>query len=118
MITGFSVQSRQLSIIGHDEKSSRLYVAFFAKNGNYPFYEYQNISKGLFEQLVKADSRGSFFIKQIKNDPTRYQFTKMNVAPAAFFGKIEDVANYGAKKLPAFDPSAYEINSSNCAWCW
>lgn len=65
--------SSQIAQLGHDAASSTMRVVF--TNGS--IYEYANVSRELFEELLAAPSVGSHFSKVIKKNPSTYPFTKI-----------------------------------------
>lgn len=67
------VVSSQISQLGHDAVSSTMRVVF--TNGS--TYEYANVSRELFEELLAAPSVGSHFSKVIKKNHGTYPFTKI-----------------------------------------
>lgn len=67
------VVSSQIAQIGHDAKLNLMRVVF--TNGS--TYEYANVSRELFEELLAAPSVGSHFSKVIKKNQTTYPFTKI-----------------------------------------
>lgn len=67
------VVSSQIAQLGHDAVSSMMHVVF--TNGS--TYEYANVSRELFEELLAAPSVGSHFSKVVKKNPTTYPFAKI-----------------------------------------
>ena len=108
--------------VGHDEQSSKLIVAFLPNaNGAVAIYEYSNVDQTLFKQLVDASSRGSFFINNIKNNPTVYPFQRITNGLASTFLEILPIEQYGIKKT-SIDQQWFDLMSSvkinNTSWCW
>jgi hypothetical protein len=68
------VSSSQIEAMGHNEERSILRVKF-VKGG---LYEYQNVSKEVFDSIMSADSVGSTFHKMVKSNPTTYPYTKIS----------------------------------------
>jgi hypothetical protein len=73
------VQSSQISEIGYDKESQTLAVRFNGF-GDKPgrLYHYSNVSPELFAQFEGADSKGSFFIRNIKPNPGKYPYEKID----------------------------------------
>ncbi|WP_039912985.1 KTSC domain-containing protein [Cellvibrio mixtus] len=57
------VSSTNIASIGYDEGTDTLEVEFL--NGS--VYQYYNISKEMYDQLMQAGSKGQFFNAYIKN---------------------------------------------------
>ena len=57
------VSSSNIASIGYDEGTDTLEVEFL--NGS--VYQYYNISKEMYDQLMRAGSKGQFFNAYIKN---------------------------------------------------
>ncbi len=64
------VDSSMLAAVGYDEKSKTLEVEF--NHGG--VYRYKKVSKKVFEDLFNADSVGSYFNQNIRDD---YDYTKV-----------------------------------------
>jgi hypothetical protein len=58
-----SVASSNISSIGYDEPAQTLEVEF--KDGS--VYQYYNVQRALYEQLMQAGSKGQFLHYNIKN---------------------------------------------------
>ena len=58
-----AVRSRDLAIIGYDQDSKMLEVAF--KNGG--VYHYREVPEGVFQSLLKSPSHGLYFNQFIKD---------------------------------------------------
>lgn len=74
------VQSSQLAEIGYDEDSKTLAIRF---NGRHDepkgrLYHYSGVEPETFEALKNAESKGSFFIRNIKPNPGRYPYKKID----------------------------------------
>jgi hypothetical protein len=67
------VNSSQINAIGYAAATKTLQIEF--KGGS--LYEYANVPPDLFEEFAKAPSIGSFFYKNIKNDPVKYPYVKL-----------------------------------------
>ena len=67
------VVSSNITAVGHDPLTSTLRIQFNSGVS----YDYQNVPSTLHNNLITADSIGSFFSKQIKSNPTAYPFTKV-----------------------------------------
>lgn len=65
------VESSNIAAIGHNPQTSILHVQF--KGGK--TYEYKNVNTELFQQLLTAESIGSFFAKNIKSAPGVYPYS-------------------------------------------
>lgn len=65
-----NVDSSMLKSVGFDEKKKILEVEF--NHGG--IYEYYNVEKKTFDDLVNADSLGRYFINSIKDD---YDYTQI-----------------------------------------
>lgn len=57
-----TVESSNIASVGYEDKDKTLYVRF--KSGK--IYSYDQVERALFEKLLKADSKGKFFNKEIK----------------------------------------------------
>lgn len=66
-ITLAAVVSSQLLAIGHDAPSSTLAIQFADKDGQTSVYQYANFPAEKFAEFQAAESKGSFFIHQVKN---------------------------------------------------
>lgn len=82
MITRTPVTSSNLAEVGYGEDSRTLEVLF--TNGGH--YVYANVPPELHQQLMAAESIGSFFAQHIRSHPELYPFTKLepdtSAAPA------------------------------------
>jgi len=65
-----SVSSSNIASIGYDSRSQTLEIEFHSGG----IYQYYNVSKSLYEDLMRASSHGSFFHENIKG---RYGDTKI-----------------------------------------
>lgn len=65
------VSSSNLAAVGYDEESSTLRVEFL--NGT--SYEYYNVPKEVFEDLLNAGSKGQYFNANIKKGG--YPYSKL-----------------------------------------
>ena len=59
----YSVASSNISAVGYDEQFETLEVEFL--NGS--IYQYYNVPRNLYEQLMQAGSKGRFLNTYIKN---------------------------------------------------
>lgn len=66
------VVSSQMKEVEYDTETKQLIVTF--TNG--VKYSYEDVPKLVFKDLVEADSVGSFFIKNIKNNKD-YKYSKI-----------------------------------------
>ena len=57
-----SVESSNLSRVRHDENSNTLEIEFIGSN----VYQYFDVPKVIYDELLKADSKGKYFHSQIK----------------------------------------------------
>ena len=64
------VESTMIKEAGYDEATQVLTVKFV--NGD-EVYEYKNVPKTVYDELMAAESKGSYFAKNIKG---RYEFVK------------------------------------------
>ncbi|MCF6205295.1 MAG: KTSC domain-containing protein [Sulfurovum sp.] len=70
MIELQEVESSMLAEVGYDAESSRLVVRFTRG----PLYEYLDVPLSVWEDLLGADSVGSFFSNFIRNE---YTYSKL-----------------------------------------
>ena len=66
----YSVASSNINAIGYDEQSETLEVEFL--NGT--IYQYYNVPKNMFDQLMSETSKGRFLNTYIKN---AYPFSRV-----------------------------------------
>ena len=78
-ITMKDVKSSQIEAVGYDATSETLAIRF--KGGS--VYYYSNVSQGIHDDMVKAESVGAFFGKHIKPHADRYPFKKQVVEKTA-----------------------------------
>ena len=64
------VESTMIKEAGYDEATQVLTVKFV--NGD-EIYEYKNVPKSVYDELMAAESKGSYFAKNIKG---KYEFEK------------------------------------------
>lgn len=57
------VASSNISSIGYDEQAQTLEVEFHGGS----IYQYYNVTRAIFDQLMQAPSKGQFLAYQIKN---------------------------------------------------
>ena len=57
------VSSTNISEIGYDEKKETLEIKFLSGS----IYQYYNLQKNIYEELMRAGSKGQFFNRYIKN---------------------------------------------------
>ena len=70
------IESSQLHAIGYDPASQTLAIEFNSNHDKLT-YEYPNCKPELYEALLAAESKGSFFYKQVKtNWPTADDFVR------------------------------------------
>ena len=65
------VKSSNLDWIAYDEKNKNLYISF---KSNKSLYIYFDVSKDIFEDLFKADSKGKFFWAKVRD---KYKYQKL-----------------------------------------
>lgn len=65
-----SVVSSNLAEVGYDEETKILRIAF--RSG--AVYDYRNVPRRVYDDLLTADSVGQYFHQNIRND---YAFTKI-----------------------------------------
>lgn len=78
-MSGVKVASSNLDEVEYDEAVCRLTVSF--KNGS--AYAYANVPKSVYEQMLKADSVGSYLAKHIRD---KYASVKVRGATPAAAG--------------------------------
>jgi ABC-type arginine transport system ATPase subunit len=64
------VESSLIKEIGYDAATQVLTVTFVDQEG---VYEYQKVPESVYKELVAAESKGSFFVKSIKD---KFEFVK------------------------------------------
>ena len=57
------VKSKDILSVGYDERIRTLEIEF--RSGG--IYEYTRVPKDVYEELMKANSKGTYFAKAIKN---------------------------------------------------
>ncbi len=78
-----AVESSQIAAIGHDPETNTLAIQFKNKGGPGATYHYDNVDVELFDRFRNADSKGTFFGKEIKADAKAYPFTRIAEPPKA-----------------------------------
>jgi len=68
-----NVKSRMIKSIGYSESESVLIVEF--KKG-FNIYHYYDVPKNIYDDLIKADSVGKYFLDHVKN---KYECNKVSV---------------------------------------
>jgi hypothetical protein len=76
------VKSSNMSTVEYDKKEKELIVKF--TNDADTSYVYKGVEEDVFNNLLKAESKGSFFHKQIK---TKYKWDKMKFRKEALILK-------------------------------
>lgn len=71
-----TVSSNNVDKVGYDEAKKVLGIVF--TSAPYLVYEYQNVPKTVFTNLMKASSIGGYLHEHVKN---KYPFRKRNAAP-------------------------------------
>lgn len=78
------VDSSQIVSVGHDAATNTLEIEFRNNSGKdqeprpNSVYQYKNVDIALHEQLVGAESVGSFFYRHIKPFKEKYPYTKIS----------------------------------------
>lgn len=90
----FKVKSSQIEAIGRDAETDTMEVEFKGKNGN-SVYRYDNITVGIYTDLICAESIGSHFGKVIKANPDRFPFKRIS-GPESKPVPTEEVETPGA----------------------
>lgn len=77
-----AVSSSQLAAIGHDPDTNTLAIRFNGK-GDKPgsLYHYDNFTAYQFAELTSAESKGSYFIRNVKNNPA-HPYRRVEEKPA------------------------------------
>lgn len=63
------VESSQFEKIGYDAESLTLEIEFAGQN----HYRYDDVPKAVYDAIMEAESKGSAFIKLIKNGGFKYR---------------------------------------------
>lgn len=66
------VNSSNIKEVGHDEKTKELRIKFHGDS----VYAYDNVPKELFEKFMNAESKGSFFHKEIRKGGFKFRRIK------------------------------------------
>lgn len=69
------VSSSNLRSVGYDEDTEILEIQFH--HGG--IYQYQRVPQEVYDQLMAASSKGSYFDRVIKKNPLRYPCRKINL---------------------------------------
>lgn len=77
------VRSSQLHSIGHDAATDTLAIRFLSRGGPGSLYHYANFTADDFEAFCAAESKGSYFKRQIKPAAEKYPYTKVDEAAIA-----------------------------------
>lgn len=67
------VESTNLASVGYAPETGALYVEF--KGG--ALYRYNNVRPEVHDALMAAESKGQFFIREIRSKPGQYPFTRL-----------------------------------------
>jgi hypothetical protein len=70
MVKMVGVESSNIKQIGYDEERKELFVRFL----NEALYVYEKVPETVFSEFLKAESKGKFLIREIKNV---YTFRKL-----------------------------------------
>lgn len=65
-----NVSSSNIASVGYDEASSTLEIEFVGGG----LYQYDDVSKEVYEEFLNADSKGKFFAQNIKGS---YRYRKI-----------------------------------------
>lgn len=78
-ITLQQVVSSQIAAIGHDAATNTLAIQFPA-SGSRPatLYHYENFTAEKYQEFSAAESKGSYFIKHIKNNKEQHPYEKIS----------------------------------------
>lgn len=129
---GFQVTSSQLTAVGYVPGDSLL-VACFPASGTQPqgsVYTYENVPETVFDGLMHAASKGSFFINQIKKQAALYPFVKQPIVPDNAFQTVLSETQYSGiaglrARLTSFltlsDPIGAFValtGFENAPWAW
>lgn len=79
-ITMIEVQSKQIRSIGYGGGVLAIEFAPRAGEARGSVYEYQGVTKDMFEDFLAAQSKGNYFYNHIKNDKEKYPFKKVKNA--------------------------------------
>lgn len=74
-ISRIPVESSQLKSIGYDPETQTLEVEFASGSGG--IYRYSNFEQDAWDDFMKSESKGSFFIRNIKKNPAKYPYRRM-----------------------------------------
>jgi len=78
-ITMQAVESKQLASIGHHAESNTLAIQFKGWDGKPgSVYHYANFTAADFKAFQDAESKGSFFGKNIKKNTEKYPYTRIS----------------------------------------
>ena len=67
------VESSQIRSVGFDAEKNEMEIEF--KPGS--IYKYDNVTQELFDEFMRAESKGKFFGQAIKSNSEKYPFTKI-----------------------------------------
>lgn len=69
------VESSQLAAIGHDPDTNTLAIEFHGKGGKPgSLYHYRNFTAYQFAEFTSAESKGSYFIRNIKTNTEAHPY--------------------------------------------
>jgi len=66
-----AVRSTEIAIVGYDQSSKKLEIAF--RTGS--VYHYEDVPQEIYEGLIRAKSVGTYFAEYVKNT---YSYVKMH----------------------------------------
>lgn len=67
------VESSNLYAVGYDDKNKELIIQFGQPTPKSE-YVYKNITKQMYNNLMKAESKGKFFHEKIRKNPNKYPY--------------------------------------------
>ena len=65
------VDSSNIEAVGYDSEAQELHVAFLGSGGT---YIYSEVAQEVFDELMQADSKGSYLNRRIKGN---YQYRRL-----------------------------------------
>ena len=86
-------------------KQNRLYVSF--NRGG--VYSYENVDNEKYEEFKDAESQGKYFIKEIKNDPSKYPYRKEFTLYPDEVKNLKEERDQTKKELEGSDEFKFEV---------
>lgn len=108
---GIQVKSSSLDVIAYDTGSRTFAVRF----KNQEEYLYRNVPETIWEQLLKADSLGSYFSLNIRRRTDQFSWKRINVQFTKIISLQEYLCSPTAEPLKA-DPEEMKAMSSAAWW--